>query len=345
MAAAVEDNLTGGQIQDVLDYLNFEALRPVVWASRVFDVQVVHLLANITRNRKRKLSALPREDAITMLANALILDDPQEQLSLLEIAKIERGFICNFLVNFLNATSEYARHYQTWVTAKRKIERNIADQKMAVIERHCGCKRADLYWVVPTCRDYLDLAFEFRNQIVNQYIRHSFNHAQSFAKMKGENFHVKDVHQNLLTACIRAIDKYDASKGALTSYINFWLLNAQTSQNPEFGHEYGIAYTIPQLKRQQLAQEGSDGTDVNYSISLDKLVGGEDGTADLQDFIVGAESVQDKLIAEEEHHRMLALIKSADIRGLGRLYLDIDEVFSNKERKIMKRTMKEQGIV
>lgn len=342
-AADLTSNLTGGQIQEVLDFLIYESVAPLVKTSDVFDVQIVYMLGLTARNRKRKLSALPREEFMNSLCHCLITDDRDKKIHILTNSKIERGFVYNFVVEFLKETKPYIDLYQKFMFAKGH-EKIQLDMRLRAIETSVGNTRNKLFSVINTAKDYLELAYEFRNSIVENYIRHAYKQAKTFCKMKGDNFDFKDVFQNFQTAITKAVDKYDCSKGALTSYINYWVLNAQTCSNTDHGHEYGIAYTIPQLQRKQMAQ-GNSGAEVNFSVSLDKLVGNSDegeGQTNLKDYIVGDVSPDIKLEREQEIDVIRYLAKCADIRGLARLYLDIDEVFSKKELRQMRKTMKTQ---
>jgi hypothetical protein len=91
--------------------------------------------------------------------------------------------------------------------------------------------------------------------------------------------------------------------------------------------------------------QGSNNAEVNFSVSLDKLTGsGEDGEgqADLKDYIVGDVGPEVKLERDQEINTIRYLAKCADVRGLARLYLDIDEVFSKKELRQMRDTMRVQ---
>lgn len=340
--ADLTSNLTGGQIQEVLDFLIYESLAPLVKTSDVFDVQIVYLLGLTARNRKRKLSALPREDFMNSLCHCLISDDRDKKIHILTNSKIERGFVYNFVVEFLKETKPYNDLYQKYLFAKGH-EKVQLDMRLRAIEQSVGSTRNKLFSVINIARDYLELAYEFRNSIVENYIKLAYKQAKAFCKMKGDNFDFKDVFQNFQTAITKAVDKYDCSKGALTSYINYWVLNAQTCSNTDHGHEYGIAYSIPQLQRKQMAQ-GNNGTEINFSVSLDKLVSNDDteGVADLKDYIVGDVGPDVKLEKEQEINVIRYLAKCADIRGLARLYLDIDEVFSKKELRQMRKTMKTQ---
>lgn len=339
-------NLTGGQIQEVLDFLIYESLSPLVKSSDVFDVQIVYLLGLTARNRKRKLSALPREEFMTSLCHCLISDDREKKIHILTNSKIERGFVYNFVVKFLKETDNYVELYQKFLFAKG-TDRVILDLKLKAIEQNVGNSRNKLFSTINIAQDYLELAYEFRNSIVSNYVKLAYKQAKAFCKMKGSNFDFQDVYHNFLTAITKAVDKYDCTKGALTSYINYWVLNAQTCSNTDHGHEYGVAYSIPQMQRKQMAQGNNSSGDVNFSVSLDKLVNpdSEDGQSSLQDYIVGDVGADIKLEQQQEMETVRYLAKCADIRSLARLYLDIDEIFSKKELRDMRNNMRAQGFI
>lgn len=341
---SLTDNLTGGQIQEVLDTLIHQAVSPIIRTSDVFDLQVIHILGSTTRNRKRKLSSLPRDESIDTMCQFLVSDSGEEKVRLIGAMKLERGFVYNFVVRHNREAAGYIELYQDHV-GQVKPDR-LVDLRMAAIEASVGGARDTLYMALLNSRDCLELAYKFRNTIVMNYHRHAFKQAKAFVKNKGANFDFKDVHQNFLTAVTKAVDKYDSSKGALTSYVNWWLLNAQTSSNSTHGHEYGIAYTIPQLQKKSLAEKSNKVSRVNFGVSLDRMVGTDEDKRELSQLIAGDVSVETELLGDEELDRVRALAKHADIRGLARLYLDIEEVYSKKEFRKMVRTMRKQlGVV
>ena len=340
------DNLTGGQIQDILDTLILQAVSPIVRGSDSFDMQIGYVLSSTARNKKRKLSSLDRDEAIDKMCQFLVTQDRAEKVTLVSEMRLERGFIYNFVVNFLKEVEGYCDLYHELLVSTDAAEAAQIERKLLTLEESVGCSRSHLFHTMKSAGDYLRLAYKFRNIIVMQYVKHSFKQARSYVKMKGKNFDFRDVSQNFLTAVTKAVDKYDSSKGALTSYINWWLLNAQTTSNSAHGHEYGIAYTIPQLQKKALAEKSNKAKSVNFGISLDKMVGKNGEETPFSQYIAGDASVEEDLLASEELDNIRSLAKHADIRGVARLYLDIDEVFSNKERKRMLEVMRRQlGVV
>lgn len=333
-------NLTGGQVQEALDFLIYKALEPLIRFSTVFDVQLVHLVGVAATNKKRKISALPREDFITKLCNALATTNVDRKMEYIATAKIERSFVLTFLTQFLEQTSDYVDLYTQYLACSEHRERHVLDRKLDVLESSSGFSREHLFPAINSCQHYVDLAYEFRNKIVVQYIKHSFKQAHAFCKLKGRNFDFQDVHQSLMAAITKALDKYDSSKGALTSYINWWVLNAQTYAGAGYGHEYGIAYSIPQLHKKNV--QGKETAELNFSVSLDSVLRDDAEGSSLANTLVGSAGVDTELETQDELDNLLYLIKAADIKGMARLYLDLDEYISDKEKVRMLRSMKKQ---
>ncbi len=336
------DSLTGGQIQNILDFLILESVAPIIRNSDVFDIQLVNLLAVTARNRKRKLSALPREEFIDELCQALAVNNRSRKVEIISQAKIERGFIYKFVVNFLEQCKGYEKQYHEYLTEPNAKIRESLSLRLEAVEKSLGFSRDRLYSSIKVSQDYLELMYEFRNVVVSNYIRFAYQQAKMYTGQKGENFNFNDVYQNFLVIITKAIDKYDASKGALTSYIKWWVLNAQTTNNPSHGHEYGIAYTLPQIQKKSLATNEANGTQVNFSISLNKLVGKKGEETEFGASIKGSEGAEHELEQRQELDQVRYLIKKADIRGMARLSLEIDEIFSEKEKRQMKETMRVQ---
>jgi hypothetical protein len=337
------ENLTGGQIQTVLDYLILQALSPIIHNSKVFDAQIIYLLALVTKNRKRKISALPREEFISILCQYLATDDPYKKIFLLETAKIERGFICNFVVNVLKRLDGFLPIYQKNLLTTDKAESLRLTKKLDVISKELGMTNDSVFCVYTQSTDYLELAYKFRNFIVSNYVRYAYKQAKAYCSSRSNSFDFQDVWHNFLAAITKAIDKYDSSKGALTSYIAWWLLNVQTATSNDHGHEYGLAYTIPQIQRKKLAQKDNSKV-ANFSISLDTLVTKEGSEITLSNYVTSEIGLEENLEKDEELEIIKYLIKKADYKeGLARLYLDLSEYFSKKELRWMKQSMKRQG--
>jgi RNase P subunit RPR2 len=252
---------------------------------------------------------------------------------------MERGFVYNFLVNFLNSADGYTELYTKYLTCGNHMERVALDKRLSAIENALSFSRSNLFQVLNRCRKYVELAYVFRNKIVCQYIKHAYKQAHTYCKAKGTNFELDEVQQSLMAAITKAIDKYDSSKGALTSYINYWILNALTYASSNYGHEYGVAYQIPQTQKKLI--QGTKSEHVNFSVSLNDMLD-SDLVGPNEEVLVSSSTIEADYITSKEAEDTAYLIKCADPNGLARLYLDLTEFISVKEKQRMLRSMKRQ---
>lgn len=331
-----DKNFTGEQIQQILDLFLYKALEPIIKRSAAFDNQIVYLLGLITRNRKRKLSSISRQQATAYLARALTTSDAEEKLRLFRAARIERNFIHVFVKNYLDLCSNYLDEYAKFLSAKG-IQRKMHGKRLDRIAGDLKTDRNSLFVIVMNSSKALELFYDYRKTILSHYVQMASSQAKSFiASNSNNNYDFYDCRQSILRSVLVAIDKYDSSRGALTSYINWWVLNAQTCGVSD--HEYGIAYTIPQAHRRKIASKAS--SDVNFSVSLDSLTKDEDEEDGLHSLVGDGTNIVESLNSEQIMDKVRYIVKCLDTKGIVRLSLDIGEYFSKKEKRKMKEKMR-----
>lgn len=333
------DNLTGEQIQIILDLFLYKALEPVVVHSAVFDNQVSYLLNLTTGNRKRKISSIERETVIEILASYLVATDRRDKFEIVRSARIERSFIHTFLSRFLSYNSEFMKLYSEYMVSTKT--RDSVRERLDSMARQAGCEsREDLYRIMSLVDGYLRNFYNYRTTVVDHYVKMASKQAASYIDSnRSMNYDFMDVRQNILKSVLIAIDKYDSDRGPLTSYINWWVLNALTCGTDE--HEYGIAYTIPQTQRKKLAT-GTSG-EVNFSVSLDGMSNDDDdGERNLHSSVSCEEKVAENIERDETDDVIRYLVKSVDQRGTARLLLDIGEFFSTQEIEKMDQQMRRE---
>ena len=239
-----------------------------------------------------------------------------------------------FVKNVLEHLKYFDELYLKYINAEGE-DRVMLYKRLEVLIRPFNSDIESMWRVVNICPSYLKVFFEFRNMIVNNYYKLTLKQANIFCSAKTGNFDHQDVWNNFLSAVIKALDKYDCSKGALTSYIKWWLLNVQNS-NHDTG-EYSVAYTVPHAHRKTLATGKSNSS--NFSLSLSY---GDD--TDVLEYHDG-NSVSEETLYEksQEVNIVLALIKKSDYRGIYRLYNSVEETYFKEEYDKMVKTMKKQG--
>lgn len=331
-----KENLTGGQIQEIMDTLLYKALEPIVIHTNVFDSQLIYLLTAVIKNKKRKFCALERSQTIDILAQAIVCPDRIRKFELIKKLKIERSFVHVFIKKFLaeykDVYMELYFHYMS--EPKRRI---FYRDRMVPYKALLGADSIqDVFVAITQPSEYLALFYKYFNSVVEQYHKFCYTHAKHLIDTNtGNNYDYKDVVQNFLRNVVVALNKYDSSKGALTSYIKYWILNSLTCASSE--HEYGIAYVIPQNHKKTLS--GGHSSNVNFSTSMDTLLSqGEDEDGNLHELLTAeTEDLSDEHAVDHELRRLYLMAKRADPFGLARLTLEIPEVFTEAELELMER--------
>jgi hypothetical protein len=340
-----DENLTGGQIQKILDTLLYNILRSLVTDARVYDTQIIFALSFISKNRKRKISSVPRADSINHLSKALLVPSVEAKLDHIRQAKLERSFVYVFAKRILDQHYDnFMNLYHGFLTEPE--HRVYYGRKIQTIQNSLGCSsRTEIQSTLNSCKEAFDMYRQYVNSVASQYLKMCSTQAKFFVDTNPHNqYDYYDVRQNYYRNLIVAINKYDSAKGALTSYIKMWILNAQTCASSE--HEYGIAFRVPPQVKKQMASDKGAVVDINFSLSLDATVEDDEGEpVNLHNKIETPERVHEQMEFQNFSRLISRLAKNADINSLGRLTLDIDEFYSKEEVDQMREHMSKQGLI
>lgn len=337
--SSADKNLTGEQIQQVLDLFLYKALEPIILYTDVFDQQIAYILSVVSSNRKRKPSSLERDRIVELLCQYLFTQDRAKKFSILREARLERSFLHVFANRFLNRVTNYLSRYDRYMMTDNENDALLLKMELDSDSLINGCEnRQAMYAIANVSGSYLKIFYMYRTQVIDKYIKHASSEAKAYITSNGPNFDFNDVRQTILKSIMLAIDKYDSKRGALTTYINWWVLNAKTCNTSE--HEYGIAYTVPQSQRKKIAEHATGY--LNHSISLDEITDDSGQTKSLHS-VLGDDYSNDEMLERSETDLLVRKIaKLADVRGCARLVLEIGEIFSPEERaKMREHTEKE----
>lgn len=328
---SADKNLTGEQIQKVMDMLLYKALEPIMLYSDIFDSQVSYVLAVAATNRKRKLSSIPREHLIGNLCAVLTHPDRKAKFEFFRACRLERSFVHSFIRKFLSDNEGYLETYREFILNPEPDARAHISNLSYI---GAGCNRVEMYKMISHATAYLEKFYEFRSTVLDNYLRHSSSQAKAYMSASSNTqVDFLDLKQSILKAMVVALDKYDSSKGALTSYIKWWILNAQTCSAD---HEYGVAYTVPQSQKRKLAEGKS--SEINFSVSLDALKKpNEDDDRSLYSTLSDGHVMSEDFDKLEDQQIVQYLAKEVDRGGVARLCLDIGEFFTKDELSIMKQ--------
>lgn len=315
-----ESNLTGGQIQQILDKLLYDSIGLII-PFGILDKQLTIILSSLVLDRRRKISSADYELSIDLLCR-LALKTEDDPFALIKQLKLERTLYIKLLMGLVHKieTENYPSLYCQWLKSRSPA----LDRKLLRIEQRIKIDRKHLYPVYQSIKFNMLEFQKFKSSILSQFINLAHKYTSTQIKHKNKNLNYDDLFQNIVAAISKAIDKYDSSKGALTSYIKYWIINAQNQNN---SHIEGQAYEITYNQRQKVARKET--TELNFSSSLTASNKAIEETT--------PEAIVSQLDADS---RILALIKRADPKGVFRLAFNIDEFITNEEQALMRQHLK-----
>lgn len=302
---SIKENYSSAQYINVLDKLLFRALKPVIFNTNFLNAYLVELLHLSIINHRRKISNLSKEKFITYVFLFLV-SDKETQFKLIRKMKLERTFI-NFVLNrFLSNLSEY---YDTLLLcSKNDLEAQI---KKSYLESQVKfLSNTSLHNLYKECEEQLGLSRSFKKKIVEKYVRHIINAAQSHYKMNDSKMELDEIIQTMFVYGSHAIDKYDQNKGTLTSYITTWL---QHARNQSSVNELETSFLLPHSKRSEIR---------NASVPLETIENMEAEETEINDDII----------------RVRQLAKIADPKGFARIAMEIQEYLTREEIMLQKES-------
>lgn len=333
----IGSNLTGGQIERLTNYLLLaQALRPLYVQTTYLDSLPYEILNATVIYPRRKLSGLNQNDLTDGLCDVLIQPTRRKAWEAFSKLRVERTSVVKRVTKFLAEyeDSGYEEAYQGYLLDPSRED--LLDQ-IEGIERYFGCQQFNLWHVYRHVKAYSDVFFEFRGAVVEQFMYLARKSAGYYYQNRTRDISFDDLLQNVLASIAKALDRYDAQKGALTSYINFWLINAQAQDK----HAEGLAYDVPNSTK--VNQASGKNTNVNFAVSLTKPMGEE---LTLEDTLVSQEPTPEQHYEQaEQENLLLILIKCADVGGIFRLTNGLKEVFLPNELKQMQRYMEDNKLL
>lgn len=342
-SSTVSENLNGGQIQTLLNGFLYRALCIAIKHTRMFDDFSVYLVYYLINVKKRRITYIDKSIAINRLILLLFTNNKQCKYKLLKSLGIERYYLSRYLSfcqNKINTCFEYLK--QAYIAEhNEQTHKNLRNASLNI-----GISVLNIHEVYEKLRFYIDCYIQYRQQVISHYYKLCHKKARKQYKEKNNSsFDLHEIYQNYLLAVAKAIDKYDARRGAMTSYINWWILNVSTCDYSHY--EYGIAYQIPSSYRRDMANHRVNQS--NFSVSLENLVSNNNGnsaygstesTTYLKDTLIAENSDHAQQFEEEDYrNRFKRLLKASDPTGLARIYLGIEEVFSEAEKDRMQKHM------
>lgn len=311
----IQDNYSSAQYTEVWDTLLYNALEPIVACTNLPDRILADILHFYVENHRRKLSSLPKELVMSSILRYLVAT-PDNKIRRLRQCRLERNVLRLIITTFQQETSLY----QSLTLRKARLRPESSklpkvQGDLDLIEARVGYNGSlDLFSVINTVNFWNGQANDFKNMLMEKYLRLIVSQAQTYYKSNNSNMELDDIIQNLIIFTSKALDKYDSRKGTLSSYIMTWL---QHAKNVTVVQEDGIAFLLPVAKRSDCS---------NLAVSIDAAEVTE------IEYECG-ENVE----VESLRKRVQLLSKLADPMGLGRLALGISEVLTKDELALLRK--------
>lgn len=299
-------NLTSYQYLTVLDNLLYESLTPILVTTKFFDVFLSQIIGWQTMNPKRKTCGAGRVGLATLSTLFFLTADPKQKVKLVKRMKLHRNILFECITRWLDLVNDYP---------KLSIAIGNAEVLEAIQELHETAlmrQGYSLHSTFSTVLFWYKKARTFKEQIMEKFTRMTISKAQSdYAdllekKIISETENLSDMVQSYMMTMSKAIDKCDADKGVLTSYINSWLKSARNNVEK---------------------RSSNDGS------QLHKKIGGTRVEhVDLED-VEDTVSDDDARERDDQIRRVRQIAKLFDPKGYGRLMLGIQELLTEDDRQ------------
>lgn len=301
----ISQNLTSYQYLTVLDNMLYESLSPILVNTKFFDVFLSQVIGWQTQNPKRKTCGVGRVGLVTLSTLFFLTADPAQKVKLVKRMKLHRNILFECITRWLDLTEHYPKLA------------SVLGSELVLVEIHNMHDRAlmrtgySLHSTYSTTLFWYKKAKTFKEQIMEKYTRMTISTAQrDYADMIERGIistteNLNDMVQAYMMTMSKAIDKCDADKGVLTTYINSWLKSAKNNVEK---------------------RASNDGTQLHRKLGVQRV---EHVELDEIEDTVSDDDARDR---EDQIQRVRHIAKLFDPRGYGRLALGIQEELSSDDR-------------
>ena len=314
-------NLSSRTIEHVLDYFLYSSVKPVFLETDLMDGILSSILVQQTYDGRRKISSLNKQHIFDLILKSINTDNKVDKWKYFKSIKIERTLLVNSVEYFLNNTKNYLQLEEKLIKTKDTDRIVLLSGDMYRIEQFVGGSRNNLSTVIKDAKFNLDMYFNFKNMVLEKYIRYLWTEAKNSKNSTNLNVNENELFNNFVINADKAIDKFDSDRGTLTSYINNWLKDAKT--NPKFGHEYGNSFSVSSTGRRSIMNNKEQGNyfNSNISTSIDEWV----------NFIPDEKDIEDEIGERQEREKNISIIQKISKSRIPMIVLDIPFKFSKSE--------------
>lgn len=295
----------------ILDELIDGFCRPLFENCDMFSRRLLQILFDYSSDSRKRFGVLPFYEC----AGDIICAIETRNYDLLRKSKIDRSILVMLGKSCLDILRTSIR-----------IEVKIANRKKgwaykrACLSRYIGCNINILASLYKWSKSYCKLYDRYIEEVYRKYEKLTIGKASYISKNSKMYVDQFQLESNLRMAIGRAIDRCDVEKGTLTYMVEKCMMTF--TNNPEFGHLYGIAFTVPTNVRRRKAQKGE--VISNFSVGL------ESQDADMADAAATSPSIFGDI-----DDRFMCGIKKLKNTSVALLVMGLPIVLSDSEKKLL----------
>lgn len=246
-------NLSGNQIEALLDYFLYSAISPLlqtIW----FKNELALVINNILRDLKFKVTRINKNMAQSHILNAISALSKEEILSQLKQASLDRNIFRDILDKFLTRTKILLQEEEIFFSSLNSLGYDTKSaEEINSLEEEFGLSRNFLIKTNKEVQFWFDRYLEFRHLIIGKYLRFAYKYAK-ITKLNRPNADLQCFFKSLILAIGTALNKYTADRGTLTSYIQLWFKS--TMVNPPYDFELGRPFKLSNYAKQRMIDTG-----------------------------------------------------------------------------------------
>jgi len=247
----IGDNLSSRQLFLLLDDLICRALEPLAATSPTFLEMTAEIVASSVIHRRR----VSQETKVACFAT--FFGDPIDSCREMIKTGPDRGKLFAYLqrvselgTRLDRAHVHVAKHSHSRIKHEFLVDLSECSRTLGRDRRTVPALRTSAFWY--------GKALDFRDQIVEKYIRLIYKGAVRESKKSLRRLDENDLFEAGYLAASRAVEKFNSSSGVLTSYMGLWLRGVPYDVSVQ---SVGVAFNT----------RSKNPKDVGWSTSLDKV--------------------------------------------------------------------------
>lgn len=221
-----------------------------------FKNRIALIISKFVRNPKQRMNRQIKENTLNCLFNVIITLNSDRIYQQLKLSHLDKSNLNVVVDDFINKTNVILDNEVAFYQSLNKGSFNLeSSNTIAQV-------RKDLFslptsFITRTNKEvsyWYDKYLKFRELILSKYYRLAYKCAK-ITKLNKPSIDIDCLFKSLILSMNTALDKYTATKGTLTSYIQLWFKS--TIVDPKYEFEIGRPFKLSNYGKQKLIDIGS----------------------------------------------------------------------------------------